>query len=483
MNKKTNNLLSTPLEESTAKEIIKTLANYEVLASRPLSVQRVSVIKYFCLDHLGVSSLCLPLPDGKDSALFEKKAHLRYRDFVDWLMTGRNFYKHLDDYKKKKKQLLALGNKATKIGSDQASLKLFFTDWHKTLRSFSIYFLSPFMVEDELYPLFMKEKQSASLIADISLPTKLFGYQKFQQKLIGKITKKDYPEIIKKYAWITEYSLKEKLLDEDDIKAKRAEFLKKEMKKAINSYSANLRHNKAVSRKIINSLKGRTRLMAEIISAYINIRTERIEVYQMALVGARSFFQKLAILISKTHSWFSYYDAISLTTEEIIYFFENGTLPSRSHMEKRRNRKMVMFYKFNRGKLEQLFIYRPELVKKIVSKYLTAGESQQEIIGIPVSVGLARGRVRIIFGPQDFKNFLAGEILIAHYTSPEFISIINKAAAIVTDEGGVTSHAAIISRELKKPCIVGTKIATKALKNGDLAEVDASKGIIKIIKK
>jgi len=53
----------------------------------------------------------------------------------------------------------------------------------------------------------------------------------------------------------------------------------------------------------------------------------------------------------------------------------------------------------------------------------------------------------------------------------------------VTDEGGITCHAAIISRELKKPCIIGTKIATKVLKDGDLVEVDADKGIVKILKK
>ena len=57
-----------------------------------------------------------------------------------------------------------------------------------------------------------------------------------------------------------------------------------------------------------------------------------------------------------------------------------------------------------------------------------------------------------------------------------------KAGAIVTDEGGLTSHAAIVSRELKIPCIVGTKIATKILKDGDIVEVDAKKGIVRKIK-
>ena len=59
---------------------------------------------------------------------------------------------------------------------------------------------------------------------------------------------------------------------------------------------------------------------------------------------------------------------------------------------------------------------------------------------------------------------------------------MEKAAAFVTDEGGITCHAAIVAREMKKPCIIGTKIATKVLKDGDLVEVDAEKGIVRILK-
>lgn len=68
-------------------------------------------------------------------------------------------------------------------------------------------------------------------------------------------------------------------------------------------------------------------------------------------------------------------------------------------------------------------------------------------------------------------------------TSPEYVFAMKKASAAITDTGGLTSHAAIVSRELDIPCIVGTKIATKILKDGDLVEVDANKSIVKIIKK
>lgn len=76
-----------------------------------------------------------------------------------------------------------------------------------------------------------------------------------------------------------------------------------------------------------------------------------------------------------------------------------------------------------------------------------------------------------------------GNILVAMATNPTFVPVMRKAGAIVTDMGGLTCHAAIVSREWGIPCVVGTKIATKVLKDGDLVEVDANKGIVKIIKK
>ena len=67
-------------------------------------------------------------------------------------------------------------------------------------------------------------------------------------------------------------------------------------------------------------------------------------------------------------------------------------------------------------------------------------------------------------------------------TTPEFVPAMLKAAAIITDEGGITCHAAIVAREMKKPCIIGTKIATKVLKDGDLVEVNADNGVVKLVK-
>lgn len=106
-------------------------------------------------------------------------------------------------------------------------------------------------------------------------------------------------------------------------------------------------------------------------------------------------------------------------------------------------------------------------------------QSKVELKGVIASPGKVRGHVKIIKKTHEMKDFRHGEILVTNQTTPEFVSIMKKAAAIITEQGGITSHAAVISRELKIPCIIGIKNATKDLINGEIIEVDADKGIIK----
>lgn len=105
------------------------------------------------------------------------------------------------------------------------------------------------------------------------------------------------------------------------------------------------------------------------------------------------------------------------------------------------------------------------------------------INGTSASPGKIQGIVKIIESFEQLDKLKGGEILVTSMTSPRFMAGIIKASAIITDEGGLTCHAAIIAREIKKPCVVGTKVATKVLKDRDLVEVNANEGIVKIIKR
>ena len=103
----------------------------------------------------------------------------------------------------------------------------------------------------------------------------------------------------------------------------------------------------------------------------------------------------------------------------------------------------------------------------------------QEFKGQVACIGLVRGCVKIVNTTSDMHKVNDGDILVSIATNPDILPAMKKAAAFVTEQGGITSHAAIVAREMKKPCVIGTKIATKVLKDGDMVEVDAHKGIVK----
>ena len=118
-----------------------------------------------------------------------------------------------------------------------------------------------------------------------------------------------------------------------------------------------------------------------------------------------------------------------------------------------------------------------EFSKNLVEHH--AEEGVRELKGTCACPGLAQGVVRIVNFIEDIPKLNEGEILVSVATNPNLVPAMKKAGAIVTDAGGITSHAAIVSRELGVPCVVGTKVATKVFKDGDFVEVDATRGIVR----
>jgi phosphohistidine swiveling domain-containing protein len=129
--------------------------------------------------------------------------------------------------------------------------------------------------------------------------------------------------------------------------------------------------------------------------------------------------------------------------------------------------------------------YNRILVKNIHNLELfNEGEHEKEdvIRGQTGCSGKVKGKARVILQEESYNiNLTANEILICHFTLPEYVPLIIKAAAVVTDVGGILSHAAIVCRELKKPCVIGTKVATQLIKNGDIIEVDADRGVVRVL--
>src|SRR2546426_7418757 len=105
-------------------------------------------------------------------------------------------------------------------------------------------------------------------------------------------------------------------------------------------------------------------------------------------------------------------------------------------------------------------------------------ETEAELKGLGASPGVGVGKARLVFNPNELAKIQKGEILVTKMTTPDYVPAMVKAAGIVTDEGGMASHAAIVSRELGVPCVVGTGRATKALSQDLLLTVDGTKGLV-----
>lgn len=469
-------------DKKLVDNLIKNRLDYYQLASRPMTIQRFEIIGFFAWKFLHSPLIALPLDSGSDGIWLEKKVVQRsYRQqSLDMLKPGA-WEAQKKHYVSACKQLEISSGAVAACKPNKKSLSSFFENWQEALNDFSYYFIAPFWVEEYLFPRLQQLIQDERILGVISSPNRLFFYQRFQKDLILMGKKINYKYLMTEYAPLTEYSLKEKLLDRKEINRRYQEIKEQNLSEDILKAEQGVRSNHVSFLKIKKILAPDAALLADIVHEYVAIRTERIEFYQQALVRVRYFYKLLARLMAKTYPGFNYLDAVSLTHSEIRDFLQDGSSLSMSNIKARVERRFALFY--NDGQGSAHFLYKPQYLKQLSTNFLSVAMPENGIIkGSIVSSGIVRGRVRIIYRPDQFKTFKTGEILVSNYTSPAFMSIIKKAAAIITDEGGITSHAAIVSRELGVPCVTGLKIATKVLYDGDLIEVDADKGIVKILK-
>ncbi|MDD4937647.1 MAG: phosphoenolpyruvate synthase [Candidatus Shapirobacteria bacterium] len=136
-------------------------------------------------------------------------------------------------------------------------------------------------------------------------------------------------------------------------------------------------------------------------------------------------------------------------------------------------------FAIDRGKL---YIVQTRPITTVVSNQKTLDDQKQiidktpDLTGEPASPGITTGVVTIIHSPKEIDQVQKGHILVTTMTTPDFVPAMKKVNGIITDKGGQTSHAAIVSRELGVPCVVGTKTATKDLKEGDIVTLNGATG-------
>jgi len=174
----------------------------------------------------------------------------------------------------------------------------------------------------------------------------------------------------------------------------------------------------------------------------------------------------------------------SLTDEEILTLAKWGCIIE-EHYSKIAKKWMPQDIEWAKdGKTGQLFIVqaRPETIhrserKTIYKEYQINTKKEPILQGIAIGDKIGEGKVRVISSVKQMNEFKKGEVLVTKMTDPDWVPVMKIASAIITDEGGKTAHAAIVSRELGIPCIVGTRKATKVLKTGQYVTVDCTQGL------
>lgn len=199
---------------------------------------------------------------------------------------------------------------------------------------------------------------------------------------------------------------------------------------------------------------------------YLKIRKKYEDVHKRCFSAEKKILNKLENKYKLNKNTLSY-----LTIREFEKFLKTKKVPL--NIEKRKKFFIVRYSKSGEMSFSD---------KKLWSRF-EEKLKDDNLMGKSSYHGIVSGLVKIIRKVEDAKKVKKGDILVASMTDPRYLFAMKKAVAFITDEGGILCHAAIVAREMKKPCIIGTKIATKVLKDGDLVEVDADRGIVRIIKK
>ena len=207
-------------------------------------------------------------------------------------------------------------------------------------------------------------------------------------------------------------------------------------------------------------------LLTKLFPAFKDARIYSEQVYSKT----EAFFRDLAKTISKKEIHKEEH-LTCLLQEELEAYLTQKILPSEEELKKRYEASALLCIN---GKNTLIVGEKAIQLENSIQK-----GDKDWIKGTVAYEGKVQGRCRIIHDPFAKNDFQEGDILVTGMTRPEFVPLMEKASAIVTDAGGILCHAAITAREMKKPCIVGTERVTKTFKDGDHIEVDAYEGIVK----
>ena len=204
------------------------------------------------------------------------------------------------------------------------------------------------------------------------------------------------------------------------------------------------------------------------------VRNRRVEAFFNADYGASFMYEEIAKRSNFNPDWI-----MEVSIPEMFETLKGKSLPSDEEMQKRfKNYAMIV------KNAKTTLITDPKEIKKLEKEYYVDTDSVEEIHGRMASLGgIIKGRAKVCLDKEVIDKVKSGDILVAQFTTPDFVPAMERVVAVVADQGGLSSHATIVSRELGVPCVIATKNATRIIKDNDLLEVNAQTGIVKILER
>lgn len=250
------------------------------------------------------------------------------------------------------------------------------------------------------------------------------------------------------------------IIDDDYSRKKRKEYGVKRITKQLLGAEERIIAVKKAIHKLNPAMQAKAALLQDILYLYNERKKQTINqvnifirrVVELAIPG---------ITFEQIHQLYQH------SPEEIIEFLKGKPIFSISEREN------LSGYSIKNGEISHL--------PKEMYRLIDPETKVKELKGSCAYAGKVRGRARLIINHSHMHKFKDGEILVAPFTNVSYMPIMSRAKAILTETGGLTSHAAIVSRELKKPCIVGIKNLLLVLRDGDMVEVDSKKGVVRKI--
>ena len=212
------------------------------------------------------------------------------------------------------------------------------------------------------------------------------------------------------------------------------------------------------------------RRLADVLSRYMYLRSHRLDTFFIAHERVVPLFEEAARLLALD----GYEDTVQLSWQELMDGIR-GQCEGRELASRAAERRAGFEFVARGGSTAWIANCPP-------ARAHAASETPPETLrGVSGWEGRSRGRVRVIADDEDMLLMQPGEVLVATMTQPRLMLAVEKASAIVTDEGGMLCHAVLVSREFDLPCVIGTERATHVLRNGDLVDVDAKEGVVRLV--